>query len=62
MSLVLSQMIFDINWAILRIKLIFQGHITSTLMPLEKVCGLSVHATYEVFVTYGSHVMAKDKL
>ena len=31
-------------------------------MPLEKVCGLSVHATYEVSVTYGSNVVAKDNL
>ena len=37
MSLVLSQMIFDINWAIFRIKVTFRGHITLTLMSLEKV-------------------------
>ena len=37
MSLVLSPMIFDINWAIFRIKVTFQGHITLTLMSLEKV-------------------------
>ena len=61
MSLDLSQMIFDINWAIFRIKETFEGHITLTLMSLEKIWGLNVHATNEVFITYGSKVMAKNK-
>ena len=33
-----------------------------TLVSLENVCGLSVYATYEVSITYGSKVMAKDNL
>ena len=33
----LPQMVFDINWAIFRIKVTFKGHMALTLVSLEKV-------------------------
>ena len=33
----LPQMVFDINWAISRIKVTFKGHMALTLVSLEKV-------------------------
>ena len=55
-------MVFDINWAIFRIRVTFKGHMALTLVSLEKVLWIKCASQHEVTITYGSKVMAKDNL